>query len=83
MPTDYCDLTPLLLNRRVALLGAVGLLALPAVAATPPAPVVWPNALQVPGGVARLSLGPAAARPVGGNSRQPQPVSGELEAGSW
>ncbi len=29
----------------------------------PPAPAVWPQALQVPGGVARLSLGPAAARP--------------------
>jgi len=30
----------------------------------PPAPTVWPQALQVPGGVARLSLGPAATRPV-------------------
>ena len=25
---------------------------------------VWPNALQVPGGIARLSLGPAAVRPL-------------------
>ena len=30
----------------------------------PPAPVVWPHALLVPGGVARLSLGPSATRPV-------------------
>ena len=28
-----------------------------------PAEAVWPRALQVPGGVARLSLGPSAARP--------------------
>jgi murein DD-endopeptidase MepM/ murein hydrolase activator NlpD len=56
------------LTRRSALLGAVGLLALPAshLAAAPAlAPSdVWPNASQVPGGIARLSLGPAAARPV-------------------
>lgn len=57
------------LNRRAALLGTLGLLALPATgrsAQTLPqeAPDVWPRALQVPGGVARLSLGPAATRPV-------------------
>jgi murein DD-endopeptidase MepM/ murein hydrolase activator NlpD len=48
--------------RRAAVLGA---LALPAVsfAAKPSAPTVWPHPLQVPGGVARLSLGPAAKRP--------------------
>ncbi|MFN4119480.1 peptidoglycan DD-metalloendopeptidase family protein [Acidovorax sp.] len=32
--------------------------------APPASPTVWPQALQVPGGVARLSLGPAARRPV-------------------
>lgn len=56
------------MNRRIALLGtASGLLALhaPALhAKAPPAPTLWPQALQVPGGVARLSLGPAATRPV-------------------
>ncbi|CAN7382093.1 peptidoglycan DD-metalloendopeptidase family protein [Acidovorax sp. LjRoot66] len=56
------------MNRRTALLGAAsGLLALhaPALhAKAPPAPTVWPQPLQVPGGVARLSLGPAAKRPV-------------------
>jgi len=58
------------LNRRSAVLGALGLLALPASAAAPAkknskpqAPDVWPRALLVPGGVARLSLGPAATRP--------------------
>ena len=55
------------LSRRSALLGSIGLLALPtasraATAAQPSA--VWPRASQVPGGVARLSLGPAATRPV-------------------
>ena len=61
-----------MLTRRSALVGAGGLLALPATGwlhakPLPPAaaaPAVWPQALQVPGGVARLSLGPAAQRPV-------------------
>ncbi|RQO80768.1 peptidase M23 [Acidovorax sp. FJL06] len=36
----------------------------PTASTAPPAtPTVWPHALQVPGGVARLSLGPAATRP--------------------
>ncbi|MFM9426292.1 murein DD-endopeptidase MepM/ murein hydrolase activator NlpD [Variovorax sp. GrIS 2.14] len=70
------------LHRRSAMLGALGLVALPAIAAvtvrsavagtkvphspsqtTPSAADVWPSASQVPGGVARLSLGPAATRP--------------------
>ncbi|KQW64701.1 M23 family metallopeptidase [Variovorax sp. Root411] len=66
------DLTSAVLNRRSAVLGAIGLLALPAMqakAATAsktkkqPPPAVWPHASQVPGGVARLSLGPSAKRP--------------------
>jgi murein DD-endopeptidase MepM/ murein hydrolase activator NlpD len=56
------------MKRRSAVLGALGLLALPAAsrAATPPAqaPDVWPQASQVPGGIARVALGPAATRPV-------------------
>ena len=59
-----CDTPPSV--RRRALLAP--LLALPATrlhaAPTPAAPTVWPQDLQVPGGVARLSLGPAAARPL-------------------
>ena len=49
----------------------MGLLAWPAarLGAAPAAPSpsssgVWPRALAVPGGIARLSLGPAAVRPV-------------------
>ena len=57
-------------SSRRALLGAFGLLALPAGAFAAPQATsaavdadVWPRALPVPGGVARLSLGPATARP--------------------
>ena len=62
---------PAIVSRRAALVAAGGWLALPgaawaakAAAAPSAAPGVWPQALQVPGGVARLSLGPAASRPV-------------------
>jgi murein DD-endopeptidase MepM/ murein hydrolase activator NlpD len=55
-------------TRRGALLATAGLLALPATQAAPrrapPPPAVWPRASPVPGGVARLSLGPAATQPV-------------------
>ncbi|SFB73566.1 Peptidase family M23 [Polaromonas sp. OV174] len=68
MPTPCPPIAHPELNRRSALLGAMGLLVLPAsrlaAAATPQSAAVWPNALQVPGGIARLSLGPAATRPV-------------------
>ena len=53
-------------TRRSALLGGLGLLALPtaALAAGKAAQSnVWPRALAVPGGVVRLSLGPAAQPP--------------------
>ena len=62
------------LHRRRLLLGAIALAGGTAAAApartaartpaVPPAPPVWPHHLAVPGGVARLSLGPAAARPL-------------------
>lgn len=61
------------ISRRASLLTTLGLLALPSSFAARPASAlasaaasagVWPNASQVPGGVARLSLGPAAVRPV-------------------
>lgn len=49
----------------------MGLLAWPAArlgaapaAPSPPSSGVWPRALAVPGGIARLSLGPAALRPI-------------------
>lgn len=61
-------------TRRSALLGTLGALLLPAApafaarskpaAASPASSEVWPHASAVPGGVARLSLGTAATRPV-------------------
>ena len=66
MPDPFCFSAPL--QRRTTLLGALGLLALstqrPAIAKLPLPPERWPHTLQVPGGVARLSLGPAAVRPL-------------------
>ena len=50
------------LARRTLLLGLIALPVSPLLAATPDR--VWPQPLQVPGGVARLSLGPSATRPV-------------------
>ncbi|MDR6858022.1 peptidoglycan DD-metalloendopeptidase family protein [Variovorax guangxiensis] len=50
------------MHRRDVVLGALGLMALPAAQATQ-SPQSWPHASQVPGGIARLSLGPAARRP--------------------
>ena len=51
------------LTRRTALLSTLALFGT-GLHAAPPAPTVWPHPLQVPGGVARLSLGPAAERPL-------------------
>jgi hypothetical protein len=68
VPTHPLYLAPGLITRRRALLGGISLLALPAAsplaAAPAPLPSNWPDASQVPGGVALLSLGPAPARPV-------------------
>jgi murein DD-endopeptidase MepM/ murein hydrolase activator NlpD len=55
-------------TRRNALVSSLAALAWPtsSFAAGPAtsSPTAWPNALLVPGGVARLSLGPAAAKPL-------------------
>ncbi|WP_341912904.1 peptidoglycan DD-metalloendopeptidase family protein [Polaromonas sp. YR568] len=72
MPNRPSLPAPALFNRRCALLAGMGLLAWPAarLGAAPASPSppsssgVWPRPLAVPGGVARLSLGPAALRPV-------------------
>jgi murein DD-endopeptidase MepM/ murein hydrolase activator NlpD len=71
------------LTRRNALLGAASLLVLPAPgrAAAPTQPAATdarPNALQVPGGVARLSLGPAAVRPTAYAGDVPLLVLGDV-----
>ena len=72
--------TPDLLRRRT-LLGGIGLLALPSghlLAAAPTGPTgLSPRAAQVPGGVARLSLGPAAVRPVAHTGEVPLLVVGD------
>jgi len=72
------------LSRRTALMGALGLLALPATgfAAAPStsSSTVWPQALQVPGGVARLSLGPSPQRPVAHQGELPLLVVGDMIA---
>ncbi|WP_395054689.1 peptidoglycan DD-metalloendopeptidase family protein [Polaromonas sp.] len=61
-------------------MAALGLLALPGAgfAATPStSSLVWPQALQVPGGVARLSLGSSATRPVAHQGELPLLVVGD------
>lgn len=80
MPTP--PLAPAPLRRRTALLGAIGLLTLPAShlaeAAAPQPSAIWPQNSQVPGGVARLSLGPAALRPVAHAGEVPLLVVGDV-----
>ena len=72
-----------LLQRRAALLGGLACLTLPsmALAATPAAESMptdhWPRHLSVPGGVARLSLGPAPQRPVAHTGEVPVLVLGD------
>lgn len=61
--------------RRTLLLALIALPASPLLAA--PAGNVWPLALQVPGGVARLSLGPSATRPVAHAGDVPLLVMGD------
>ena len=71
-----------MIQRRSAIVGAASLLVLPACALAasgqkPEPAAVWPLASQVPGGIARLALGPSAVRPVahvGDTSAGPDPV---------
>src|SRR6218665_3772583 len=73
-----------MMNRRAALAGTGSLLALDLGAKPPPA-AVWPQALPVTGGVARLALGAGAARPVAHPRPGPLdvPVLGEGDARAW
>ena len=73
------------LTRRSALVAAASLLTWPAsqaagAARAAPAFTVWPNPSPVPGGVARLSLGPAATRPVAKAGDVPLLVIGDAIA---
>ena len=70
-------------TRRNALAGGLGLLALAATpaafaATTRPELNLWPSASQVPGGVARLSLGPAPKRPLAFAGDLPLLVLGDV-----
>ena len=86
MSITYSPLTAHGLIRRSALLQAASLLAfsasgLAAAATQAPStepPNLWPNPSQVPGGVARLSLGPAATRPVAHAGDVPLLVLGDV-----
>ena len=65
--------------RRRALLASIGLLALPSGPLRAAAPTgLSPQAAQVPGGVARLSLGPAAVRPLAHTGDVPLLVVGDV-----
>ena len=83
MPEHPSHRLPESLTRRSALAGVVGLLAffksrLGIAAAPPPESAVWPRAAPVPGGIARLSLGPAASRPVAQAGQVPLLVVGDV-----
>ena len=85
------NLPTLALTRRATLLAAAGALAsglearaAKAVQPAKPAdhpPTVWPMALPVPGGVARLALGPASTRPMAFAGEVPLWVDGD--ANGW
>lgn len=70
MPSSRSFICP---TRRSLLLGLLALPSLPLLVAGD----VWPAALQVPGGVARLSLGPSATRPVAFTGDVPVMVLGD------
>ncbi len=72
------DLEPVSLSRRGTVLGALGLLALPAGAApSAPRPDLWPRVLPVPGGIARIALGVAPAKPTARYGNAPLLISGD------
>ena len=75
-------LTPPSLSRRTALQATLCALTSPllreAQAAQPAAPDIWPRDARVPGGVARLSLGPAAERPDVRAGERPVLVVGDM-----
>ncbi len=79
MPTDFL---PPQAARRRRLLQALGLALLPGSAALAQTdiPDSWPQARQVPGGVARLPLGPAPERPVVHSGDIPVLVLGDSSA---
>lgn len=83
MVMHHFQSSPQALTRRAALLVGMGLLELPAsrlaaaAAAAAQPHDAWPQVLQVPGGIARLALGPAATRPVAHSGEVPLLVLGD------
>ncbi len=85
MPSTTPADSPVSTTRRTTLLTALGLLggfALPVQAAraktsSSATSTLWPRTLQVPGGIARLSLGPAATRPTAYLGEVPLLVQGD------
>lgn len=69
-------ITPYSLSRRKALQASLCILPFTAHAAT--APETWPRDARVPGGVARLSLGPSAERPKVLSGELPVLVTGDM-----
>ncbi|MBC7548217.1 MAG: peptidoglycan DD-metalloendopeptidase family protein [Polaromonas sp.] len=65
-------------TRRSALLTTFSLCVMPRLAAATPPAALWPAASSVPGGVARLSLGAAAERPVALAGNVPVLVLGDV-----
>ncbi len=69
---------PKTINRRTALQSGLALFMLPSASMALTAPTLWPRELAVPGGVARLSLGPAAVRPTAYDGEVPVLVLGDV-----
>ena len=82
VPRRCENLDSLPMKRRATLLGALSLWVLPGSAAPSASrPQSWPRALPVPGGIARLPLGAAPARPSAHDGDVPLLVLGD--AGGW
>ncbi len=76
------DLDSFSIKRRATLCAALGLLVRPCSAApSAPPPQAWPRASPVPGGIARVPLGAAAARPTAHDGELPLLVLGD--ANGW
>lgn len=83
MPSHTSILFTPRITRRFALKGGLALFTLPAISMTlvepvPAPPAGGPRALAVPGGVVRLSLGPAAVRPIAHDGDVPVLVQGDV-----
>lgn len=89
MPIESTHPITASLRRRAALLGTLGALLLPTTpsgaaaktshAAKPASTTVWPRALAVPGGIARISLGAAPTRPQAFSGDVPLLVLGDAQ----